>query len=129
MTGDDAAKYADCEALFDRLDNGEEEALISELVVAEVFYVLAGRTYRRPRDEIAVKLRPLLDFRGLRVENKSLVFQAIDICEAFPSLDFEDCMAVARMHANGVEEIYSYDRGFDRVPGIKRLEPASAGLP
>lgn len=126
LTGDDPRRMLACEDLFDQLDRGEEEALINDLVVAEVFYVLGGTIYRRPRDEIATRLRPLLLFRGLRLDNRALVLEALDICEAYPNLDFEDCMAIARMHSEGIEELYSYDKGFDRVPGITRSEPLIA---
>jgi predicted nucleic acid-binding protein len=126
LTGDDPVRMRACESLFERLDRGEEDALINDLVVAEVFYVLSGRVYRTPRDVIASRLRPLLLFKGLRLDNRAVVLDALDICEAFPHLDFEDCMAIARMHSEGIDEIYSYDHGFDRVPGIRRQEPVIA---
>jgi predicted nucleic acid-binding protein len=30
---------------------------------------------------------------------------------------------VAHMQARGINEIVSYDRGFDGVPGVTRVEP------
>jgi predicted nucleic acid-binding protein len=38
-------------------------------------------------------------------------------------LDFEDCLALAHMEQQNLTQIYSYDRGFDQVTGIQRLEP------
>lgn len=40
-----------------------------------------------------------------------------------PFLDFGDALSVAEMVGLGIEEIISYDRDFDRVPRIKRVEP------
>jgi predicted nucleic acid-binding protein len=71
-------------------------------------------------------MRTLLSLRGLRVDNKQVLLNALDICEAFPNLDFEDCVVAAKMFAEGIDELYSYDRGFDRVPEITRLEPVIA---
>jgi len=40
-----------------------------------------------------------------------------------PRLDFGDAMIVASMEEGGSTTLYSYDRDFDPVPGITRLEP------
>jgi predicted nucleic acid-binding protein len=37
-------------------------------------------------------------------------------------LDFADALAVASMRQKGIAEIYSFDRDFDRVQDIKRVE-------
>lgn len=125
LTFDDEAKAQACETLFARLDAGEEDAFTTEAVVAEIFYVLSGSSYRLSRDEVARSVRPLLLFRGLRLENRSRIMATLDLCEAFPSLDFEDCLSVIQMQEAGVDELYSYDRGFNLIPGISRLEPVS----
>lgn len=38
-------------------------------------------------------------------------------------LDFEDALAVAHMERQDIAEIYSYDRDFDGVAQVGRLEP------
>jgi predicted nucleic acid-binding protein len=38
-------------------------------------------------------------------------------------MQFEDALTVARMERQGMAELISYDRGFDRIAGIRRLEP------
>ena len=38
------------------------------------------------------------------------------------SAGVNDCLAVMLMHANGIKEIYSFDREFDSFAGITRLE-------
>ncbi len=123
LSRDDEAKAAACEALFALLDSGEEEATTSDVVIAEVFYVLSGRAYRVPRNAIATRMRPLLNFRGLRLENKAVLLGALDVCEAFPELDFEGALTTSRVLSEGIGEIYSYDRDFDAIDGITRIEP------
>ena len=39
------------------------------------------------------------------------------------NLDFEDCLAIEQMRRDELDGIYSYDRGLDRIPGVRRLEP------
>ena len=84
---------------------------------------MSGRSYGRSRTEIAQKLRPVLGLQGLRVYDRRIVERAIDIAELYPDLDFEDALIAARIQLEDIAELYSYDRGFDRVPGITRIEP------
>ena len=55
--------------------------------------------------------------------NKRVYLVALDIFAARPSLDFEDALSVAYMQNEGIAELYSYDRDFDRISGITRIEP------
>jgi predicted nucleic acid-binding protein len=126
LTHDDPEKAAASGALFTRIQEGEEEAMTTEAIVSEVFYVMSGRTYRSAREVIADGMRTLLSMRGLHLDNKQVLLDAFDIYEAFPNLDLEDCIIAATMFAEGIEELYSFDRGFDRVPGITRMEPVIA---
>lgn len=42
---------------------------------------------------------------------------------AYSNLDFGDAMLVAEAQERGAQLIYSYDRDFDRIHGVTRLEP------
>jgi predicted nucleic acid-binding protein len=59
---------------------------------------------------------------GLQVPNKSIWFSAFSVWVA-NDIDFTDAFNVATMHHTGLTEIYAWDRGYDDVPGIKRIEP------
>jgi uncharacterized protein len=123
LTGDDPEKAERCFLLFQRVQQGETVLYTSEAIVAEVAYVLASRaTYRFPRKEVVAGLNPLLALPGLRLDDKAMIFLALGLWET-SNLDFEDCLAVAQMQKLGLESIFSYDRGLDRVPDIIRLEP------
>ncbi|MBI2760864.1 MAG: hypothetical protein HYX51_05500 [Chloroflexi bacterium] len=50
------------------------------------------------------------------------VLRALDLYGR-TNLDFEDCMSVEHTRRLRLDGIYSYDRGFDRIPEIRRLEP------
>lgn len=125
LTGDDEAKAANCYRLFQRVQQGEEELFTCESVVSEAAYVLSSSRlpYRLTHEEIRERLLPLLTLRGLRLPQKRVCLQALDIYAASPFLDFEDALAVAHMEQAEVTEIVSYDRDFDRVSGVQRVEP------
>jgi predicted nucleic acid-binding protein len=46
----------------------------------------------------------------------------LDLYSAYP-LDFEDALTIAHMERQKIKEVCTYDRGFDRVATLKRLEP------
>ena len=120
LTGDDAQKAAACRRLLTALDAGTETALTSECVIAEIVYVLS-RLYKLPRDQIATIVPPLLSLRGLDVPG--VVARSFDVYASNRALDFEDAVTVAHMESRGITALYSYDRGFDSVAGITRIEP------
>ena len=125
LTRDDEAKAEDCYRLFQRLKRGEEEVFTCEAIVTEVVYVLSSSRapYRLNHVEVRDRLLPILSLRGLRLPQKRVYSRALDLYVSSPFLDFEDALAVAHMERQGATEILSYDRDFDRVDGIKRVEP------
>ena len=94
-------------------------------IVTEVVYVLSSTRapYRLTHDEIRARLVPILTLRGLRLPQKRVYVEALDLYASSPFLDFEDALAVAHMQRQGIAEIVSYDRDFDRVPRVQRMEP------
>jgi len=124
LTADDPEKAVACRELLLRVDAGEE-AMTSETVVAEVFYVLTrgGDGYALDRASLVDRFWPILAAKGLRLPAKGVVRRALAIYAQYPVLDFEDALSVAHMEAVGISEIVSYDRDFDRVAGIARVEP------
>lgn len=45
-----------------------------------------------------------------------------DILLGFPELSARDSLHAATMERHGVEEILTFDAGFDRLPGVRRIE-------
>jgi len=124
LTGDDPAKARACFELLQRVKTGEEVVTTCEAVVTELVYVLSSRShYELTREEIRARLVPILLLKGLRLTNRRLYLRALDVYVSYPGLDFEDALIVAHMGRHGVAEVLSYDRGFDAVAGITRVEP------
>ena len=125
LTRDDETKAAACYRLFERVSNGREELTTSVATIAEATYVLSSRRgpYRLQPDEIAARLHPIVSLRGLVMSDKRVCIRALDVYAQYPFLDFADALGVAHMEARGVSEILSYDRDFDQLPGLARVEP------
>ena len=125
LTRDDETKAQACYRLFRRVEQGEEELLTCEAVIAEVVYVLSSRNgpYKLSNEDIKARLVPILTLRGLRLPQKRVYLEALDLYASSPFLDYEDALAAAHMRRQGVTEIMSYDRDFDKIPGLQRVEP------
>lgn len=106
--------------LLSELEAGSVEAETSDLVFAELVWVMESH-YNLPRDEIAQKLSFLVNLRGLKLINKSLILEAL-ASYATSNVDFVDTYNAAFMRHRSIETIYSYDKDFDRL-NLKRIVP------
>ena len=123
LTRDDPQKADACFALFQRAKRDEIALVTTESVIAEVVYVLSSKElYALPRGKIRDLLYPLLSLPGLKLAGRKTYLRALDIYAGY-SVDFEDALIVAQMERQRETDLYSYDRNFDQVPGITRLEP------
>jgi predicted nucleic acid-binding protein len=125
LTKDDPQKAESCFRLFEKAKHNEVELTTSEAVIAEVVYILSSkRLYKVSRQEIRIRLYPLLSVPGLRLLHKRQLLRALDLYSS-NNIDFEDALSVAIMERQAITDIYTYDKDFDRIRGstINRLEP------
>jgi predicted nucleic acid-binding protein len=110
-------------ALFDAVEQGTCAVLLEDVVVAEVVWTLAS-FYRMPKQEIAGILLKLLAAGGVKHDDKEALQVALVLFHE-KNLDFADALLAARALRSGRAALYSFDRDFDRVPGLTRYEPAA----
>lgn len=108
---------------FQELETGDRTATSTEGVLVEAVQVLSSRTlYHLLRGDIQAKLRPIIVLKGLKLAHKRVYLRALDIY-ATTNLDFVDALLVAHSERSGNRTIISFDRDFDRIPGVHREEP------
>lgn len=123
LAGDDPVKQAAARSLFDAVEVGNLVVATPVTTIADAAYVLVSpRLYALPRPEAAALLSALARLPGFRVRDRRIVLRALDLFGA-TRLDFGDAMIVAAMEHAGESTLYSYDKDFDRQPGIARREP------
>jgi predicted nucleic acid-binding protein len=99
-------------------------ARTSEGVLVEVVQVLSSKVlYDLPRADIQRLLSPIIRLPGLKLPYKRTYLGALNLYVQYPFLDFVDALNVAHMQRLKIPIITSFDRDFDRVPGITRQEP------
>ncbi len=109
-------------ALFERILAEEVEATTSEVVIAEIVHVLSSPIYDIARSDIAETVSSLLELPNLKLPHRHVYLEALN-CYGSSRLDFADCLNVSQMKRQGITEIVSFDRDFDRFPDIIRIEP------
>jgi predicted nucleic acid-binding protein len=122
LTRDDQQKYRECLHLFQRAEKNLIALTTSAEIICEVVFVLSSRFYQLPRPAIQTTLSKLLGLPGFRLSERSIYLRALSLY-ATHTIDYEDCMSVARMEQQNIQAIYSYDRDFDRFESVHRREP------
>jgi len=110
-----------CREFLTRVETGEQHAVTSVLVMHEVLRSL--ERHMASRDEAAKRTARFVALPNLRVcditskdFSKSLEFFR-------QGLEPRDALHAAVALSNSVEKMLSFDKDFDVVKGIKRVEP------
>ena len=123
LTGDDPAKQGRAKALFEAAAAGGIDLFVTATALADALFVLTSpRLYGVSREAAAEMLSALLSSPGVHLEHERRMFSALSVYRE-TSLDFGDAYAAAA--AMDLEDplVYSFDRDFDRLTGVRRLEP------
>ncbi len=121
LTGDPPEMAAQAHALFEAVEQGEVTLVLDEIVVAETVWVLQS-FYGHPHHDIARVLQELLSHKGLEADDTLGLLAALHLF-AEKNVDFADALVAVHMERRGMREIFSFDRHFDRLPGIIRQSP------
>ena len=104
-----------------KISEGLVEACTATITWDEVVWVVRKIFGLKPSIELG---RKLLEFPNLKLLNvkRSVVLRAQKLMEKY-GIKPRDAIHAATALENGVETIVSYDRDFDKLEEIKRLDP------
>jgi uncharacterized protein len=91
------------------------------LVVFETVFTLQ-RHYRQAKTRIRDAVLPLLELPGVLMPGKRRFREAFDLYVNL-NLPFADAYHAVLMKRLKRTEVVTFDRHFDRIPGLRRLEP------
>ncbi|MEK6655266.1 MAG: PIN domain-containing protein, partial [Thermodesulfobacteriota bacterium] len=122
LTNDDPEKANRVESLLDRAAAGEVRLLTTEMVLAEVVWVLESG-FGLKNHQIAPMVKAILASPGIEVINGHFVARALDYYLSH-NIDFIDVYIAAVMEKLKVADIFSFDRKhMGRIRTITRKEP------
>lgn len=122
IVGDPPEMAEKAAVLMQAVERGEMTLCVDDIIVAEVVWVLRS-FYRHKAQEIATTLLELLSQDGVEVDDAVLPALAL---YGNKGVDFVDALLATRMQQRGIGRVFSFDRHFDQISGIERLEPGIA---
>ena len=121
LTDDVPEKVDACEEIFKKAVEKQETLFTTDLVIAEIVWVLES-FYELPKNEIQDKVEKILNTPNLICPHKDLILSAL-ILYSEKNIDYIDAYNALILKENGIEELYSYDKHYDRIDWLTRLEP------
>lgn len=121
ITNDIPAESLKCERLLKNAAKSKEALFTNAMVIAEVVWVLFS-AYRFPKNNVISGVQKILNSPNIYLDDKDLLLSALYIFEN-NNIDFIDAYNAAVMEYKEIEIIYSYDKHYDQIKEIKRIEP------
>jgi len=114
----DQAKQA--EELLKRVEEGNEDVFLPDIILADIIWILEGY-YKQTKEDIREWITTILSLQGLTFSDKDMALNALDIY-VDKRIDWSDAFTASQMLQREITEIYSFDKHFDRIDGITRIE-------
>ena len=108
LVRDDRTQARKAKALVDRLDDRDEPAYVSDVVLCELVWVLT-RSYGFGRNQVALALQQLAAARQLRFDSVDNVFRALAAYEHGKG-DFADCLIREHARTAGCDTVMTFDQ-------------------
>ena len=105
---------------IEKILKGKEKLVVLDIVFAEVVWTL-NRFYKWKKERIVEVASSLLELDSIKV-NKSLLSKSLKIYRD-QNVKYTDAYIAASMLVKEGRSIYSYDKHFDRISGVKRIQP------
>ena len=120
----DQERADECEAFLNKVRKGVLKAVITCFHIDSILIVMEN--YGKKPHELRTFISSLYGYKGLKVYYLSLPdrISAIEHMEKH-GLDFDDALAYSIMKKLGINKIVSYDKHFDSLRDIVRLEPGN----
>lgn len=112
-------------AILRKVDEGAlGECVLTDFILAETLNFMRARAGPEAGTSCLEGIESSESIRVERVTDGQFRAAKDVYFRRFPRLSFVDSLTVAFMKDRSVERLYSFDAGFDSVPGIRRLPSA-----
>lgn len=103
------------------VEQGKIRVYTSDLVIFEVVFTLQ-RTYYLAKNKIQGAILPLLELPGIKLSGKR-IYKRVFALYIEKNLPFADAFYIALMEKLKINQIISFDKEFDGIESISRIEP------
>jgi len=112
-------------ALMRRIENGDLRVQTTDTMLFEAVYTLQTH-YRATRTDIRDSLLEILRLPNVVLPGKAHYERVFELWLQHRPLSFADCYHAAMVERGAASAIISFDRGFDRLATVTRIEPEPA---
>lgn len=114
------ALYSKAKELFEKAEKGTVRLETSDMVIAEIVWVLESY-YDFSRAEIRAVVETILETRNIKVSNHARMKEAIHLY-ASGRMDFIDAYNISLIRAGGYKKVATFDtKHFRNIEGITPL--------
>ena len=121
LTNDVPRKADACEKIFKNAIFKKESLFTTELVIAEIIWVLESY-YELPKEDVQVKVEKILNTPNLTCPYKDLIMEALTLYRE-KNIDYIDAYNALILRKKGIETVLSYDKHYDRIDWLTRSDP------
>lgn len=121
LTNDVPEKADRCEKVFKKAVNKQEDLYTTDMVIAEIVWVLESY-YELPKREVVAKVEKILNTPNLTCPSKDLMLTALALYSE-KNIDFINAYNALILNKEGIRDVYSYDKHYDRISWLTRIEP------
>ena len=112
--------YHKAKDLFEKAENGQLKLETSDMVIAEIVWVLESY-YDFLKPEIKEVIETILETKNLKVANHSRVKEAIDLYSS-GKMDFIDAYNIAYIKAKDFKKVATFDvKHFKNIEGVSNI--------
>jgi predicted nucleic acid-binding protein len=120
----DQQKADVCGKVLRKFSVGGLKGLLVDFAIDTIVIVMEN--YGKGVNEIRTFLSSLMGYKGLSIHFSSLIDRIIATNHMRNhGLGFDDALTLHAMKENGINKIISYDRDYEKVPFVKRVQPES----
>ena len=121
LTEDIPEKADAFDRLFKRAISGKVRLFTTDLVIAEIIWVLESY-YELSKNDVRETVEKILNTANLICPRKDIILNALNVYSE-KNIDYIDAFNAMILKDKKIEELYSYDPHYDRIEGLTRLEP------
>jgi predicted nucleic acid-binding protein len=119
----DPGEHRRAVAALEAIYSGRTKHVVTEPVLTEVSALLLSRRVGRlTREEIAAYLLSFIGQPNVELQGKDLWRRTLQLTVSH-NIDLPDAHMAALMEQDRGGQVVSFDRDFDRIPGVQRIEP------
>jgi predicted nucleic acid-binding protein len=125
LRGDHADFSPRATALLQRIEQGALKVRTADTVIFETVFTME-RLYRQSKEAIREAFLPLIELPGIELPGKRR-FRPVFGYYIEKNISFADAYHAVLVESLRLTQIISFDRDFNRIPALTRVEPDSTG--